>query len=906
MDPLKMKRYSKGILLLFMLITLLPESPASARPDNPYVPHHAPASEDPKRVLVLNSFHEGYHWTDRIMQGVKSVFDEKENVELVITYMDAKRCSDKEYLELLHQKFAYKYRFATFDAIISTDDPALNFLLEHREELFPRVPVIFCGLNDFTPSRIKGHDDITGVYENYGVGETINLMLKLHPGARKITVISDATLAGRDLRHHVAEEAPYFSSRVDIDYLDNLSLQELIARLGDLPKESLVLWAMYLRTPEGSYISSEESLRIVTEASGLPTYCIWDVVGQGVVGGKVTSPHYQGRTAAEMAAKVLRGDRVQDLDISGSPLAYIFDFNALKRHNIKHSALPPSSTIINQPFCLYEKLKIALWVVLLFATLLMAVIASLIFTLQKNRKAEAAVQESEERFRLMSLRTGQMIYDYDIPSGQITWAGAIEEITGYTPEEFKDINHDQWKAMIHDDDRERILGLTAHAMAKGASSTSGEYLFRRKDESFTCVKANGAFLKDKHGRSCRMLGSIKDITDLKQAQQERRNLQKQLIHLQKMESIGHLAGGIAHDFRNILVPIIGMAELLLQDLPAGSLQHNNAREILNAGTRGSDLVKQILAFSRETDHEMKPLQMQEILREVLKLGRSTIPASIEITEDIQASCSPVSADPTQIHQVALNLITNAYHAVELTSGKIHVQLKEISWDASGLSDNALEPGRYALLSISDTGCGIPPECLNKIFDPYFTTKSKNGKGSGLGLSVVHGIVKNHKGDIKVYSDTGKGTTFHIYLPIAKKPVQTDFRGNLKTIPIGDEHILVIDDDDIIVEVVTQVLERLGYRVTACTSNIGVVEAFQINPSGFDLVLTDLNMPNMTGVQLARELMAIRPNIPIIIWSGTNETINEEEATYAGVKRLLTKPVGMPDLANTVREVLDEA
>ena len=405
-------------------------------------------------------------------------------------------------------------------------------------------------------------------------------------------------------------------------------------------------------------------------------------------------------------------------------------------------------------------------------------------------------------------------------------------------------------------------------------------------------------LLDDNGNPLYLLGISEDITD-------HRKLEEQLRQSQKMESIGNLAGGIAHDFNNILFPVIGMSELLLEDLPLGSVERENAEEIFKAGKRGSDLVKQILAFSRQSEHQMAPTRVQKVLKEVLNLARSTIPSDIEIKQDIQTDCGLIMADSTQIHQVAMNLVTNAYHAVETNGGKISICLKEESLQTSAFSMSNIAPGRYAILSISDTGNGIPPELLDKIFDPYFTTKEQ-GKGTGLGLAVVHGIVKEHNGEIKVNTEIGKGTTFNVYIPLMDKTDAHETVEQSAAHPVGNERILLVDDEESIAKLEKQMLERLGYQITIRNSSPDALKTLQCNLDSFDLVITDMTMPNMTGDKLARKMIALRPDLPIIICTGFSERINQEKAEAFGIKGFLMKPVIKSDLAEMVRKVLDES
>jgi PAS domain S-box-containing protein len=421
--------------------------------------------------------------------------------------------------------------------------------------------------------------------------------------------------------------------------------------------------------------------------------------------------------------------------------------------------------------------------------------------------------------------------------------------------------------------------------------------YRDKDGREFSGETFGAKLFDENNQWIGNLEIMRDIT-------ERELAEIRIQQAQKMESIGNLAGGIAHDFNNILYPIVGMAELLMENLAPGSQAYENTKEIYKAGQRGSKLVKQILAFSRQSEDKKIPVQVQQILKEVVKLCRSTIPVNIEIDQNISADCGLVMADPTHIHQIAMNLITNAYHAVEPTGGKIAVQLKQITLERDDMTDSSLPPGKYAMLAVSDTGCGIDPKILNKIFDPYFTTKAQ-GKGTGLGLSIVYGIVKEHRGDIKVYSELGSGTTFKVYLPLLEKAPEAVPVQKVESQFAGSERILLVDDEEPIVRLEQQMLERLGYRVTSRLSSKETLEAFRANPDAFDLVMTDMTMPNMTGDQLAQALLSIRPNLPVIICTGFSERINQEKVAALGIKGLLMKPIVRSELARMIRKVLDE-
>ncbi len=387
-----------------------------------------------------------------------------------------------------------------------------------------------------------------------------------------------------------------------------------------------------------------------------------------------------------------------------------------------------------------------------------------------------------------------------------------------------------------------------------------------------------------------------DISDLKK-------LEEELSQAHKMESIGTLAGGVAHDFNNILFPIMGHIEMLMEDVRKDSPFQESLNEIYNGALRARDLVKQILTFSRQESGDVKLIKIQPILKEAFKLMRSTIPTTIDIEKDINSNCVAIKADPTQIHQIIMNLSTNAYHAMENTGGELKVSLKEVKLEAHDIITSEITPGGYACLSVADTGIGMDQQLIGKIFDPFFTTK-KDGKGSGMGLSVVHGIVKNLGGAIYVNSEVSKGTEILIYFPVAKDSSEKQKIQAKQQIQKGTEHVLLVDDEEAILTMEKMMLERLGYQLTSRTSSIEALKAFRNNPAEFDLVITDMAMPNMSGDILSAELTKIRPDIPILLCTGFSETMSEEKAESLGINGFLLKPILMKDLSHKIREVLE--
>ncbi len=516
---------------------------------------------------------------------------------------------------------------------------------------------------------------------------------------------------------------------------------------------------------------------------------------------------------------------------------------------------------------------------------------------ERNRTEQAL--RDEKNFIDMAIDSLPGIFYLFSREGKfLRWNKNFEKVSEYSTDEISTMHPRDFFPVEEQALVEKRIG---EVFTKGESFVEAHWLSKSGVKTFYYLTG----VRVEIGGTLCQVGMGIDISKRKQAEKIRDKLQTQLIQSQKMESIGNLAGGIAHDFNNLLFPIIGMAEMLLEDLPQDSPEHENAQEIFHAGRRAGELVNQILAFSRQSEHKMTPVRVQNVLKEVLKLSRSTIPINIEIQQNIQQNCGSVMADTTQIHQVAMNLITNAYHAVEVKNGVIGIELKEIIIEENELPDKEVLPGKYVRLSVSDSGIGMAQSTINKIFEPYFTTKEK-GKGTGLGLAVVYGIVKEHKGDIKIYSELGKGTTFNVYLPLMKKSSEIATVDTVARAVIGTERILLVDDEVSVAKLEGQMLSRLGYQVTVKTNSGDALNAFRSNPDSFDIVMSDMTMPDMTGDQLSKEILLIKPETPIIICTGFSERINKEQAEAIGVKGFLMKPVAKSEMVQMVRKVLDEA
>jgi PAS domain S-box-containing protein len=545
-----------------------------------------------------------------------------------------------------------------------------------------------------------------------------------------------------------------------------------------------------------------------------------------------------------------------------------------------------------------------------------------------RKKAEEVLRETRDYLENLINHASAPIIVWDLEFRITRFNNAFERLTGYAGDE---VIGQEFSMLFSKGSRRESLNKITHTL-KGEYWKSVEIPILCKDGDVRHVLCNSANVYADDGTT--LLSTIVQGIDITQ----QKHLEAQIRQTQKMEALGTLAGGIAHDFNNMLYAVIGYAELALGDAPKGTLLQSHLQEVVKAANRAKDLVKQILTFSRQTEDELRPVQVKLIVKEALKLLRASLPTTIEIRQNIQSD-SVVLADPAQIQQVLMNLCTNAAHVMREEGGILEVSLSsaecgvrsadlekddkhsafpgpDLTHGRNGVFQSrcaragrnrqsaiGLAPGPHLRLTVSDTGHGMTPDVMERIFEPFFTTKEV-GEGTGMGLSVVHGTVKSLGGTITVDSQPGNGSTFRIYLPLAERELEPEVETE-KAVPTGEERILFIDDEQVLANMGKQMLERLGYEVASRTSSIEALELFRAQPDRFDLVITDMTMPNMTGEKLAAEIMNIRPDIPIILCTGFSEHISEEKAKEMGIRTFVMKPLARRDLAGTIRKVLDK-
>ena len=522
--------------------------------------------------------------------------------------------------------------------------------------------------------------------------------------------------------------------------------------------------------------------------------------------------------------------------------------------------------------------------------------------------AEAALREGEQRWKFALEGAGDGVWDWDLAAGTVAFSARWLDMLGYAPGELAPVEGSWW-GLIHRQDLARVRAeMQAHL--EGRSRVfNGELRMRHRDGGWRWFLNRGIVTsRDPEGRPLRMVGSHTDLTERKQAELERTELEIQLREAQKMDAVGTLAGGVAHDFNNVLAGILGNLELARQTLDPVHPAFANLEQIHRASLRARNLVQQILTFSRHQPQRLLSQPLRPVIEEGLQLLRATLPTVVHIEARLAEAPVVVRADATQVQQVLMNLCTNAWHALQGSTGRIEVGLEVAELAGTKTASGPLS-GRHAHLWVSDDGCGMDPAAVARIFEPFYTTKPV-GQGTGLGLSVVHGIVSAHGGAVAVESAPGQGSHFHIYLPLSLAPAAVGDASSGLTRPEAasgaGQRVLYVDDDPLMLITVRALLERDGYSVTPFSEGPAAVAAVQADPQAFDIVISDFNMPGHSGLDVAREVSRLRPDLPLIISSGYLSDELRAHASAAGVRRLLQKENTVEELSGAVHQVLTQA
>lgn len=849
------------------------------------------------QVLVVLSYHVGMHWEDDVTRGLMERLSEQS--DLVIAQLDVQRYSalgrEKSMLDIMvnHVKISHPV------LVIAIDDFAYRYVLKHRDEFDAGTPIIFGGVNFWQKNQQPG---VTGVVEAIDLENTCKLMSQLQPDARRWIIVNDHSETGQANRKAFEQIRSQLESR-EIIWLGEGTYNDTEALLAKLdPKHDAVLLLTWNTDSTGLPRPYETAIRRAHEVCAAPIYGVWEFYfGNGIVGGSLLDGKIHGSEVGDLARRVLAGESPDNIPVvTRCRTTLKIDYRELQHFGLNKRLIPKEAEVHNRIPSAWEQYAGAISTISLIIGLQATTITWLIIVIQRRRQARARLRESEAKLRhtLDSLEEAVIVTD---PRNRITRINpAAEKLAGRpNAEALNQPLHTIFPLQDLQNNLPLILPtLLSLQQEQTQNRTTRARLKSREGPEYIVVHSAAPILDD-NGTEQGMVMVLRNVT-------EQHRLEEQLYQAQKMESIGQLAGGIAHDFNNILAVIVGHGELLRDQLRNQPAALEDLQMLLRGTQRATDLVQQILAFSRKTKHEMVPLHLQAIVKEALKFLRSTVPTSIEIAPRISADLPLILGDLTQIHQVIMNLCTNAAHAMKgMSLGRLEVRLEAIHADAEfALMHPDLREGEYVRLSVSDTGHGMDETTLKRIFEPFFTTKVQ-GEGTGLGLSVVHGIVKAHHGDIFVYSHPGEGTIFHIYLP-ALSISKTTEEVKTATIPAGNgENVLFIDDEPSIVIAARRMIESLGYNVTAFQNPLLALDHLRTHAREFDLVISDLTMPGANGIVVAEEARRIRPDIPIILTTGFAAELTETEIRKRGIQQLLLKPFTTQIIAQTLNKVLQK-
>jgi PAS domain S-box-containing protein len=972
------------------------------------------AAEPTRDVLVVNSYHRGYRWSDDILTGIEAALRESGRpVRIHYEFLDSKRHPAIMRQPELPALLRARYRQDSFAVVITCDDNATWFVDGVRDELFPGVPQVFCGVNELAPERLQGRPGITGVNEHADICPTLALMLRLHPGTQRLLAITDTTETGRGVRRELERCRATLPAGVTLEVLDRVSRDELRAAVTAAGTGTLILYTFFFLDREGRTFDVADNAALVVASAKVPVYTTWDFnQGFGMVGGRQVSGLSQGRAAGEMAAALLAGASVARLPVRlASPNRWIFEYPALIRFGIARAALPPECVITQEPEQFWWRYRYWIGGAVALVVFLTLVIAALALHLRLRRRTERILRESEERFKRMFVEAPLGIAIVDSRTAHFHLVNpAFSRITGRSVAE---LQRTDWVTITHPDDippnQERMTAMLAGkipgfqlekryrhpdghyfwvnitvapmhveeqapprhllmveditgrkqaeealrlsresvenaADAVGISTPEGKHYYQNKafDELFGTIGENpqesiyvdhGVGLevfrtliaggqwtgevkmyardrrvldillrayanKDKDGRITALVGIHTDIT-------ARRKLEEDLRQAAKMDAVGRLAGGVAHDFNNMLGAILGYTELVMDACPPGDPMQANLKQIELAALRSADLTRQLLAFARKQTIAPRVIDLNVTVEAMLKLLRRLIGENLELIWKPCTAAVWVRMDPAQLDQILANLCVNARDAIA-GGGTITIETKTAVVERPVPGRVYIAPGAYVLLAVQDTGCGMDEETVAHIFEPFFTTKPR-GEGTGLGLATVYGAVKQNHGYIDVASAPGRGTTFTVYLPREQPeesagPAAGDAAARPTPAP-GRETILLVEDEPVMLEMTALMLRNLGYVVLVAGTSAAALELAQQQSGRIDLLMTDVVMPGMNGHELAERLRPLRPGLKRLYMSGyTADVIAHHGVLDEGVQ-FIQKPFSMKALGEKLREVL---
>ncbi|MBN2297152.1 MAG: PAS domain S-box protein [Deltaproteobacteria bacterium] len=941
-----------------------------------------------------------------------------------IEFLDAKRHPEIDYLDRTAELLRMKYpEPEAIDVIICSDDQALNFLLDRTASLFEGVPIVFCGVNGYDPHMRNRKGGLTGVIEAIDPRSTLEAALRLQPDIREVLVINDITLTGQAIEKTARHIFQAFQERLRFRYVSDVTITELQTEVSQLSSEAVVFLFVFNRDNKGRNFTHEDSLRLITAHSKVPIYGPWTFyLGEGIVGGMLTSGEMQGRIAAQLSLRILKGERAENIPVvMDSHNRYMFDYHQLSLHNLPADKLPPGSEIINMPESFYHRHRYLIWAAGFALAAESAIIILLLLNIVRRRRVEKKLISSEQRYRTLIDTISDCVFTLDIHGRFTLLNPGFENITGYPVQDFLGLPFTEIIAPEH-------IQSTIERFQRGLSGEKipiYEMELKHKDGKTIPVELNVTSLFDADGKTVGRIGVSRDITERRNAEEilreseekfrsvfdlsplaitltdittgklvvvndmvcelsrysqeeiigksaseiglfsegdraeflkiletsgeirglnmdfkardgsilngllfakiiqvggvshiltiffdmtEQQRLESQLQLARKMEAIGTLAGGVAHDLNNILSGIVSYPDLILMDLPEESPLRKLILTIKNSGERAAAIVQDLLTLARRGVVGLEVTNLNQIILNYLKSPEcenlQRFHPGVAIETDLEKNLLNVIGSPVHLLKTIMNLVSNAAEAMP-DGGKILISTKSKYIDRPIRGYDDVKEGDYVVLAVSDSGVGISPEDMHRIFEPFYTRKVMGRSGTGLGTAVVWGTVKDHRGYIDVQSQVGKGTTFTLYFPVTMKALT----GKGESVPPEDymgkgESILVVDDVEEQREIASEILKKLGYSVESVASGEEAVEYLK-NKSADLLVLDMIMDPGIDGLETFMKVLEVRPGQKAVIASGFSETERVKEAQRLGAGRYIKKPYTLEKIGIAVREEFDQ-
>ncbi|MFN2370322.1 MAG: ATP-binding protein, partial [Candidatus Krumholzibacteriia bacterium] len=772
------------------------------------------------------------------------------------------------------------------------------FARRHRDELFPGVPVVFCGLNGFAPALLEGFPQVTGVAEVFSARETVELARRLFPGTNRVYLLNDHLVTGQAVGRDIAAQLAPLAPAVVVEHAPALSLDEHRERLAALAPGTIVLLGVFYADRDGHHTTFEETGRLLGEASAVPVFCVLEFnLAGGVLGGKVVSGYWQGVAMARLAHRVLHGADPAHLPVVAERAnRVILDHAELRRWNAAMDAVPEGTIVVNRPFSVWSAYRGRIIAVAVFVVLLVACIAVLTENIRRRHETEQSLRRSEESLAITLRSIGDAVVTTD-PHGRVAGMNAqAERITAWAEaaargrplaEVLPVVDLDSGEPLPDPADAVLAAGRPLAAVRRGVLVT--------RDGREVLIEDSGAPITRADGTVLGVVLVFRDVT-------AKTELEERLRHSQKMEAVGQLAGGVAHDFNNMLAGIMGYAEMAREaDTTPAELEEYTGH-ILSAATRAADLTRKLLAFSRKGKVLSTPVDAHELIREAMALLERSVDRRVELRTELAAANASVIGDPTQIQQAILNLGLNARDA--MPDGGVLSVTTDVRWldqAACDCSPFPLVPGDYLEITVRDTGTGIGAEVLPRIFEPFFTTKPL-GEGTGLGLAAVRGTVEEHQGAIEVESVVGAGTVVRVLLPLSGLPAEAVLVQDEPPAP-GGGTVLVIDDESVIRGVVRRMLEGLGWTVLLAEDGVQGLEIFRREREGIDVVLLDMVMPRMNGADCFRAIRALDPAARVVLASGFTADHAVSDLMGEGLAAFLKKPYRQAELLRVLARLV---